>query len=130
MKRALVTGAAGFIGGHLCRFLKEKGYWVRAVDYVEPRYGDVECDEGLWHLDLRSPYAAIEAFRGGFYEVYCLAADMGGMGFIGKGGHTPMRIMANNAQININCAKSAIDMGGHSRLLYTSLALLNRRRMC
>ena len=79
--RVLVTGAGGFIGHHLVTYLKERGYWVRGVDLKLPEYTDVDADE-FEMLDLRRWDACLQAMRGGIDEVYALAADMGGMGFI------------------------------------------------
>lgn len=81
MKRALVTGAAGFIGGHLCRRLKDEGYWIRGVDISKPRYGPVACDVFL-RYDLRSKSSCSIALGHDIEEVYHLAASMGGMGYI------------------------------------------------
>lgn len=119
MKRACVTGASGFIGNHLCRYLKERGYWVRAIDYVRPRYGRVECDERSWRVDLRDP-RAVSAVFDGIDEVYALAADMGGAGFVFTGKHD-FSILCNNALININTAR-ACKNAGVKRVLFTSSA--------
>src|SRR5678815_3016064 len=78
--RVLVTGAGGFIGHHLVAFLKEKGYWVRGVDLKDPEYAPTAADEFL-RVDLRRWEDCLQATRG-IDEVYALAADMGGMGFI------------------------------------------------
>lgn len=119
MKRALVTGASGFIGHHLCKYLKDKGYWVRAVDYKEPEFGRVACDEYNWHADLRSRYDAVEAFKlVPFDEVYALAADMGGAGFVFTGEHD-YTILMNNVTINRNTLAYARGVG---RILFTSSA--------
>jgi len=76
----LVTGAGGFIGHHLVSFLKEQGYWVRGVDLKRPEYAPTAADE-FQLLDLRRRESCLEATLG-IEEVYALAADMGGMGFI------------------------------------------------
>lgn len=105
MKRALVCGAGGFIAGHLVRQLKDEGCWVRAVDALAREFGPSPADEYL-ELDLRErdACAAAMALDGGFDEVYQLAADMGGMGFI----HTAeCEIMRNNALINLNMTDAA-----------------------
>src|SRR5262247_2854646 len=78
--RVLVTGAGGFIGHHLVSFLKTHGYWVRGVDTKRPEYAISAADEFLL-LDLRRWENCLKATRG-MEEVYALAADMGGMGFI------------------------------------------------
>src|SRR5688572_27638991 len=101
MKRALVCGAGGFIAGHLVKKLKREGYWVRGVDIKEPEFAPTAADEFLL-LDLRDESqcaAALSSPDGGFDEVYNLAADMGGMGFIHA---AECEIMRHNALININ----------------------------
>ena len=80
MKRVVVTGAGGFIGHHLVTYLKERGYWVRGVDLKYPEFTEVDADEFML-LDLRRWEQCLEATRG-VDQVYALAADMGGMGFI------------------------------------------------
>jgi len=84
MKNALVCGAGGFIGGHLVKKLKKEGYWVRGVDLKEHEFAVTQADD-FQLLDLRSEADCIKALSlddGPFDEVYQLAADMGGMGFI------------------------------------------------
>ncbi|MEJ2746811.1 MAG: NAD-dependent epimerase/dehydratase family protein, partial [Anaerolineae bacterium] len=84
MKTALVCGAGGFIGGHLVQKLKDEGYWVRGVDIKKHEFRETAADEFL-QLDLREEANCIQALTlgdGTFDEVYQLAADMGGMGFI------------------------------------------------
>jgi len=80
MKRALVTGAGGFIGYHLTNYLKDCGYWVRGVDTKYPKYGGTRADEFL-KLDLKE-FENAEKSTEGIDYVFGLAADMGGMGFI------------------------------------------------
>jgi len=105
MRRALVTGAGGFIGGHLVSRLRADGYWVRGVDIKEPEFGTTTAHEFLV-LDLRDRDACQAAVTvdGGFDEVYQLAADMGGMGFIHS---AECEIMRNNALINLNMVDAA-----------------------
>src|SRR3990172_13105182 len=84
MKKALVCGAGGFIGGHLVKRLKSEGYWVRGVDIKEHEFAPTAADEFLL-LDLREPEncrAALSLDGRAFDEVYQLAADLGGMGFL------------------------------------------------
>ena len=105
MRRALVTGAGGFIGGHLVSRLKADGWWVRGVDIKRPEFGPSTADE-FKLLDLRDRLACTTALDvdGGFDEVYQLAADMGGMGFIHS---AECEIMRNNALINLNMIDAA-----------------------
>ncbi|MFN2140873.1 MAG: NAD-dependent epimerase/dehydratase family protein [Candidatus Promineifilaceae bacterium] len=110
MKTALVCGAGGFIGGHLVTKLKNEGYWVRGVDIKEHEYKATDADEFLL-LDLREEDNCIEALTlgdGTFDEVYQLAADMGGMGFIHS---AECEIMHNSALINIHMTHHASRMG-------------------
>ncbi len=111
MKRALVCGAGGFIGGHLVKKLKREGYWVRGVDIKEHEFAETQADE-FRLLDLREPHNCWEALNLGngetFDEVYQLAADMGGMGFI----HTAeCDIMRNSALINNHMIDAAAKIG-------------------
>jgi GDP-D-mannose 3',5'-epimerase len=106
MKRALVCGAGGFIAGHLVKRLKQEGYWVRGVDIKEHEFAATQADEFLL-LDLREEENCKKAlFMNGdsFEEVYQLAADMGGMGFIHS---AETEIMHNSALINIHMIHSA-----------------------
>lgn len=106
LKRALVCGAGGFIGSHLVKRLKRDGYWVRGVDLKAPEFAPTAADEFM-QLDLREPSdcAAALACRGArFDEVYQLAADMGGMGFIHS---AECEIMRNSALINIHMIHAA-----------------------
>jgi len=110
MKRALVCGAGGFIGGHLVKKLKQEGYWVRGVDIKEHEFEVTHADEFL-RLDLREPQncqAALTLSGGKLDEVYQLAADMGGMGFIHS---AECEIMHNSALINIHMTHHAAEMG-------------------
>jgi nucleoside-diphosphate-sugar epimerase len=110
MKRALVCGAGGFIGGHLVKKLKREGYWVRGVDIKEHEFAPTQADEFLL-LNLREPEnckAALMLDNGTFDEVYQLAADMGGMGFIT---FAECEVLHNNALINIHMTHAAAAMG-------------------
>lgn len=118
-KKVLVTGAGGFIGHHLVTYLKGKGYWVRGVDLKYPEYSTTDADE-FEILDLRRWDAALQAVRGGIEEVYALAADMGGMGFIQSNNAL---ILHNNALININTLEAA-RLNKVKRYLYTSSACI------
>jgi GDP-D-mannose 3', 5'-epimerase len=114
--RVLVTGAGGFIGHHLTRYLVERGYFVRGVDIKYPEYEDSPAQE-FDLLDLRRFDNALIATRG-VEQVYALAADMGGIGFIeqNKG-----PIVRNNTLINLHTLEAA-RVNGAGRLLYTSSA--------
>jgi GDP-D-mannose 3', 5'-epimerase len=124
MKRALVCGAGGFIGGHLVKRLKKEGYWVRAVDQKQHEYCTLPADEFLV-LDLREEVNCMKALalpRGRFDEVYQLAADMGGMGFIHS---AECEIMHNSVLINVHMIHHAAEMG-IPRFFYSSSVCVYR----
>lgn len=100
--RILVTGAGGFIGHHMVRFLKKRGYWVRGVDIKYPEFSShLEADEFLL-LDLREFHSCLIA-TAGTSEVYTFAANMGGMAFVTS---VKADVMRDSALININMAES------------------------
>jgi nucleoside-diphosphate-sugar epimerase len=110
MKRALVCGAGGFIGGHLVKKLKREGYWVRGVDIKPHEFAPTQADEFMLR-DLRDPEncrVALTAPVGAFDEVYQLAADMGGMGFISV---AECEVLHNNALINLHMTHTAAETG-------------------
>ena len=115
-ERVCVTGAGGFIGHHLVSFLKREGYWVRGVDVKEPEYEPSDADEFLL-LDLRIPENSGKA-TDGVDQVYALAADMGGMGYLA---YRQASILHDNFLINANTIESA-RQNGAGRYLYTSSA--------
>lgn len=104
VKKALVTGAGGFIGHHLVNRLKDEGYWVRGADMKYPQFSDTKADEFL-KVDLRDRQKCLEVLTLGsgdrFDEVYQLSADMGGAGYIFTGDND-LSVMHNSAQINLN----------------------------
>jgi nucleoside-diphosphate-sugar epimerase len=116
--RVLVTGAGGFIGHHLVSYLKARGHWVRGVDIKYPEFGNTDADE-FELLDLRRWENCLKATHG-VDQVYALAADMGGMGFISS---HHAQILHNNSLINIHTLDAA-RTNGVKRYLYTSSACI------
>lgn len=119
MKKALVCGAGGFIGGHLIRRLKQEGYWVRGADLKRPAFAETEADDFMLG-DLSDPLVARAAIDTHFEEIYQLGADMGGAGFISSG-ENDAAIMQNSAPINLNVI-GACRGPGVGRVFYASSA--------
>ncbi|MFS2013690.1 NAD-dependent epimerase/dehydratase family protein [Azospirillum sp. CT11-132] len=121
MAKILVLGAGGFIGGHLVKRLKRDGHWVRGVDLKLPQYGETPADDFIVG-DLRDPDLCRTAVDTRFDEVYQLAADMGGAGYIFTGANDA-EIMHNSATINLNvldaCRRRMV-----SRVFYASSACI------
>lgn len=118
MEKVVVTGAGGFIGHHLVTRLKQEGYWVRGVDLKLPEFTPIDADQ-FEILDLRRSDHALQAMRGAD-QVYALAADMGGMGYI-SAHHA--EILHNNALINLQSIEAA-RIHGVGRYLYSSSACI------
>lgn len=117
MRKVCVTGAGGFIGHHLARYLKNKGYWVRGVDIKEPEFSSKnEMDEFL-KIDLRNPENCLKAANG-VDDVYNLAANMGGIGFIT---FHKSDVLSDNVLINTNMALACKE-NGVKRAFYSSSA--------
>ena len=118
--RALVNGAGGFIGGHLVRDLKAKGYWIRGADLAAHEYSPSLADEFLLG-DLRDPEFSRQVCEG-IDVVYQLAADMGGAGYIFTGDHDAA-VMHNSATINLNALEQG-RLAGVKRFFYSSSACI------
>jgi GDP-D-mannose 3', 5'-epimerase len=120
-KTALVLGAGGFIGGHLVKRLKREGFWVRGVDLKFNEYAETQADDFVIG-DLRDPYVVRQVIDRRFDEVYQLAADMGGAGYIFTG-ENDADIMHNSATINLNVA-DACHKRTIKRVFYSSSACM------
>lgn len=120
-KSVLVCGAGGFIGSHLVRRLKDEGHWVRGVDLKLPEFSQTAADDFV-KGDLRDPVLAAKALDIRFDEVYQLAADMGGAGYIFTG-ENDADVMHNSACINLNILNSCREKG-IKRVFYSSSACI------
>jgi nucleoside-diphosphate-sugar epimerase len=120
-RKTLVCGAGGFIGSHIVRRLKEEGYWVRGVDLKYPEFSKTVTDEFIVG-DLRDQRVVEKVANLPFDEVYQLAADMGGAGYIFTGEHDA-DVMHNSATINLNmlnmCCKKKVE-----KIFYSSSACI------
>jgi GDP-D-mannose 3', 5'-epimerase len=125
MKTALVCGAGGFIGGHLVKRLKSEGYWVRGVDIKYHEYVDSVADEFI-KGDLRDPRLVESVIEKPFDEIYQLAADMGGAGFVFSG-ENDADIMHNSAMINLNIVEASVK-AGVKKIFYSSSACMYPER--
>jgi len=121
MKTAIVCGAGGFIGGHLVKRLKEEGYWVRGVDLKQHEFGMDYADDFVLG-DLRDPRLCSSLFDREIDEVYQLAADMGGAGYIFTGEHDAV-VMHNSATINLNMVEAA-RLAKAGKIFYSSSACM------
>jgi GDP-D-mannose 3', 5'-epimerase len=121
LKSALVCGAGGFIGGHLVNRLKRDGFWVRGVDLKFNEYAETEADDFVVG-DLRDQWTVKNVIDRKFDEVYQLAADMGGAGFIFTG-ENDADIMHNSATINLNVLDAAYKRN-IDRIFYSSSACM------
>ncbi len=116
-----MLGAGGFIGTHLVSQLKRAGYFVRGVDLKKPEFSSTEADEYLI-ADLRDPAACRVAVDGSpFSEIYQLAADMGGAGYIFTK-ENDAGIMYNSALINLHVANECVRLGTKPKLFFASSA--------
>ena len=121
MKKILVCGAGGFVGSHLVKRLKKEGHWVRGVDLKRPEFSESGADDFVVG-DLRRQSVCDELFADAYDEVYQLAADMGGAGYIFTGDNDS-NVMHNSAQINLNildkCRETAV-----GKVFYSSSACI------
>ena len=113
--KVLVCGAGGFIGSHLVRRLKLEGFWVRGADLKLPEFADSSADEFI-QGDLRDPTVCRPAVKD-VCEVYQLAADMGGAGYVFTGDNDAA-ILRSSALINLNMIHAAVESRGSAHLLF------------
>jgi GDP-D-mannose 3',5'-epimerase len=121
MKKALVCGAGGFIGSHLTRKLKREGFWVRGVDLKFPEFSDTEADDFIVG-DLRDPNLCHGIIDRSFDEIYQLAADMGGAGYIFTGDNDAS-IMHKSVMINLNMLEACRKKKAN-KIFYSSSACI------
>ncbi|OQA17921.1 MAG: dTDP-4-oxo-6-deoxy-D-allose reductase [bacterium ADurb.Bin363] len=120
-RRALVCGAGGFIGSHLVKRLKREGFWVRGVDLKYPEFAPAFADDFIIG-DLRDPGVCKNILDYPFDEVYQLAADMGGAGYLFTGSHDA-DVLHNSAAININMT-CYFQKAGVKNIFYSSSACI------
>lgn len=125
MKKALVLGSGGFIGGHLTRRLKSEGYHVTGVDIKHHEFDNDHSDEFVLG-DLRNPQLVDEVIEDDVAEIYQLAADMGGAGFVFTG-ENDADIMHNSALINLNVTHVA-SKKTKAKVFYSSSACIYPER--
>lgn len=121
MKTALVCGAGGFIGSHLVKLLKREGYWVRGVDLKHPEFSSTAADDFVIG-DLRDQAVCKNVTDRPFDELYQLAADMGGAGYIFTGDHDA-DVMHNSGTINLNMVHISQKIGV-KKIFYSSSACI------
>jgi nucleoside-diphosphate-sugar epimerase len=123
VKRILVCGAGGFIGGAMMKRLKSEGHWVRAVDLKEHEFFDgYEVADEFVVGDLRDPLVCDKVVTEDLDEIYQFAADMGGAGFVFTG-ENDADIMHNSAMINLNIAEQCVKKGVN-KIFYSSSACM------
>lgn len=121
MKHALVCGAGGFIGSHLVKYLKKEGFWVRGVDLKLPEFSETFADDFVI-ADLRDPVNCRDIVDRRFDEIYQLAADMGGAGFVFTG-ENDAEIMHNSSIINLNMLEASRKRN-NKKIFYSSSACI------
>lgn len=121
MKKVLVCGAGGFIGGHLVKKLKREGHWVRGVDLKLHEFSKSPADEFIVG-DLTDQSLVRQVLDMPFDEVYQLAADMGGAGYLFTG-ENDANVMHNSALVNLNIIQQALKVGV-KKLFYSSSACI------
>ena len=121
MKKVLVCGAGGFIGSHLVRSLKAQGHYVVGADLKLPEFSDTAADE-FYQVDLRNQRQVTKLITADMAEIYQLAADMGGAGFVFVG-NNDADIMHNSALINLNILHE-ITFKKTPKIFYTSSACM------
>lgn len=121
MKTAIVAGAGGFIGSHLVKLLKTKGYFVKGVDLKHPDFSDSAADDFVIG-DLRDPLLVASLFEERIDELYQLAADMGGAGYLFTG-ENDADVMHNSAMINLNLLHASVKAGVKT-IFYSSSACI------